>query len=466
MSKKKTKGEVFTPDSVVKFILNKTYNPTNMDYVLEPGCGDGAFLISILEMLIKCFCDNFEIINEKLPKIYGVEIDEQNYSKVIENVEIFLSKFPKIKSRPTIILGDALLDLPSDIKWDYICGNPPYVRIHNLDPQYLKHLQKKYHYLETGMVDLYYAFFELHKNLSPDGVLCFITPNSYLYNSSGESLFSDLYSNRKIQEIYDFGSEKMFIDASTYTCITILRPNSDNIKIKKINKDFEIQDTSIFDYGKNEMKFTSLIQKSKENSKKFKDVYKLKTGFATLMDNFFVITEFEDLGDTIVFQKNGVQYEIEKTITKLCVKASKYEGDFHRVLFPYVNQNEKNIPMTEEFLSENFPLAYIYFNDYRVKLLQRDKGKIEKTKWFLWGRTQGINNTNGKKIIVSPMFLNSPFKFVDEDVLVYSGYYIISNTLPDSFLNQSLLDTLKQISKPMAQGWYGLQKKILDDLNI
>ena len=111
-------------------------------------------------------------------------------------------------------------------------------------------------------------------------------------------------------------------------------------------------------------------------------------------------------------------------------------------------------------------MGYEYLKNNKKILLSRDKGKIDEKKWFLWGRTQCINNNEGPKIIISPMFSNSPFLYVNEDVLVYSGYFIISETFDEIFKSHEFIENLKNISKPMANGWKSLQKKIIDEVFI
>ena len=460
-------GEVFTPKEIIKFILDKTFNPIEMDYILEPGCGDGRFIVAIMERIIERLNGDCELINNKISKIYGIELDHKNYLDTQKNIEFFLSNYSFIQSRPNILNEDALMsDVHNDIEWSYIVGNPPYIRIHNLDADYLATLQKKYAYLRSGMVDLYYAFFELHKNLKNDGVLCFITPSSYLYNKSGELLFSDLYSQKLLNNIVDFTSEKMFENASTYTCITTINKNSQELVYQKSDENFNVNYEQIIEFESENTNFIDLIQIGGERLSVFKDKYRVKTGFATLSDKIFVITNFSDNGETITFVKNKREYTIEKNITKKCIKASKHNGDYHRVIFPYRNVNGVNLPMTEEELREDYPLVFNYMNDYKVELLKRDKGKIEQDKWFLWGRTQGINNTCGSKVIISPIYFTNPFFYVDEDVLVYSGYYIITERFDEIFTDTDFINSLNFVSKPMAHGWKSLQKKILDNVYL
>jgi adenine-specific DNA-methyltransferase len=467
MSKKKNNGEVFTPQNIIDYMLNLTYKPEKMDYVLEPGCGDGRFILSILKKLIEFYGDDFEKINSKISKIYGLELDKDNFNKSKENVENFLKNYKRITERPKIFNCDALLnDVINSIKFCYIIGNPPYIRIHNLKDEYKEILKKEYEFLRNGMVDLYYGFFELYKKcLKDDGVLCYITPNSFLYNNSAECLVQTMFSDRTIKTILDFKSEKMFENASTYTAITVIEKGEKQFNYSILDQNFKESNNISIDYNNTNFNFLKELQVGK-SGKTFSELFKVKTGIATLADKIFVINEYETNDGLITFTKNKVNYTIEESLTKKSVKASKFNGSFGRVIFPYKKIGSKNVPITEDELRQNYPLGYDYLFANKVNLLKRDKGKTDEKKWFLWGRTQGINNADGKKIIISPLFIDSPFKFIDEEVVVYSGYYILSETQNEILKSENFISSLKKISKSIGAGWFSLQKKILENVII
>ena len=99
MEKHKTLGQVFTPNWIIAEILDLVgyNNECILDkYILEPSSGDGAFLIEIVNRYINiCIDKKVELheIKERLEKyIYGVELDEVEYTKSIQNLNRFVSQ--------------------------------------------------------------------------------------------------------------------------------------------------------------------------------------------------------------------------------------------------------------------------------------------------------------------------------------------------------------------------------------
>ena len=82
-------------------------------------------------------------------------------------------------------------------------------------------------------------------------------------------------------------------------------------------------------------------------------------------------------------------------------------------------------PLTEDKLKKSFPKAYAYLSSLWDELTTRDMDK--NTDWFLFGRSQGIQNSCFKKVVFKHVIDKGLPKIVphilDEDVIVYSGMY-------------------------------------------
>lgn len=382
---------------------------------------------------------------------FGIEKDEKIYKKAISRLNGILEeyKIPKIEWK-NLINGDTLTEWEKHKeKYDYVVGNPPFVRIHNI-PEGYRDIVKSFQFSD-GMADLYVIFYEIGINmLGENGKLGFISPNTFIRNTSQQKFRDFLIKNEYIAAIYDFGASKIFPDADTYTCICLISKEKEkkNIKYKEYNMYLPVSENVIdFEYLKenmakrpwnfgsdDDMKFLKEIN---SRPKKVSDIVTVQNGIVTNRDYIYIIQAYTDKeltkpyagkGETVYFKdKSGKVHEIESAILRRCVKASRYEGktDNTYIIFPYAEA-----PISEDRLKKEFPKTYAYLDSYRDELAKRDMDK--NTDWFLFGRSQGIQNSGLKKIVFKHIIDKNkpqikPF-ILDEDVVVYSGRYITAKT--------------------------------------
>ena len=111
----KARGAFFTPLEVSRFIANWAIRSTS-DRVLEPSCGDAAFLLPSAERL-----EALGVSRDTIPfSLSGVEI--HSASIVEAQARLSANGF-----RATITEGD-FFDLDPKPLYDAVIGNPPYVR--------------------------------------------------------------------------------------------------------------------------------------------------------------------------------------------------------------------------------------------------------------------------------------------------------------------------------------------------
>ena len=360
MSKHKTLGQVFTPKWIVDEILNLVgYNGAAIldKYILEPASGNGVFLVEIVKRYISACLDNDietrEIIERLEKYVYAVEIDPIEHKKSIqilndlvkENLDIQKNINWKIYNQSTLDFYRNYLNY-----FDFVVGNPPYIRIHNLDLNTRETLKQDFLFSE-GTIDIYLSFFEMGiKMLKSNGCLGYITPNSYLHNSS-YGLFRDyLKKEKRIKTLIDFKANKLFNGFSTYTAITIIHKNySDNFFEYKelINNKIEFVNKVRFDsLNKKDWSFTNteneffLADLEKGNNSTIKDFFDVQYGFATRRDKIFV-GKCQNYNEDLVYFNGRL---VEKDILKKVVKGSKFKGNIdenEKILFPYELENKK-----------------------------------------------------------------------------------------------------------------------------
>lgn len=461
MESRKEKGQYMTPEKIVVMILDDigyAGDEVLTKKIMEPSFGDGAFLSEIVKRIIKegrkQSLSKEEISDIIQNNVFGIEKDEKIYKKAIGRLNGILEeyKIPKIEWK-NLINGDTLTEWEKHKeKYDYVVGNPPFVRIHNI-PEGYRDIVKSFQFSD-GMADLYVIFYEIGINmLGENGKLGFISPNTFIRNASQQRFRDFLINNKYISAIYDFGASKIFPDADTYTCICLIDKEKEkkNIKYKEYSMYLTVSENVIdFEYLKDNMTGHSwnfgsdddmkFLKEIKSRPKKVSDIVTVQNGIVTNRDYIYIIQAYTDKeltkpyagkGEVAYFKdKAGKVHEIESSILRRCVKASKYEGktDNTYIIFPYAKA-----PISECRLKKEFPKTYAYLYSYRDELAKRDIDK--NTDWFLFGRSQGIQNSGLKKIVFKHIIDKNKPKIepfmLDEGVVVYSGRYITAETEED-----------------------------------
>lgn len=441
MQKSKHLGQVYTPEWIVREILDGlSYQGQSIlkKTILEPACGQGAFLVEIVYRYIQAAHSasytNAAIIADLETYIYGIEIDDIAHQKCIDNLNNLCESLLDMKPTRWRIFHQDTLTVYQDYLgfFDYIAGNPPYIRIHNL-PEQIRGIIKKQFRFTKGTTDLYLVFFEMaFQMIKPTGKLGYITPNSFLYNSSYNEFRTYLNAERHLNSITDFKSYKVFNGFSTYTAISLF-------DFSRLYNEFEYnlfidqQIKSVNQIKLDDLEASKWVLFSDENDQFIKNLFSNKSveleclfniqyGFATLRDRIF-ISDCTDIDDTYC-EFNG--YKIEKAILNKIVKGSKYRGeekDIEWIIFPYKFQDGRYVIYTEEELCKEFPLAYSYLLHNKTELLSRDRDK--NSEWYAFGRSQGIQTSHNEKIVISTLMKDRiQFYYLPKDVFVYSGLFI------------------------------------------
>ena len=130
-----------------------------------------------------------------------------------------------LKTLEDLVLG---LVLKHDLSYDFVVGNPPYVRIQNLPQRQRDYWSSLYSWAE-GNYDIYVPFIE--RPLGTDrpwlvegGHLGYVVSNSFLVTGAGETLRTHLPASSKVESIIDFKAVRfadgnLFRGAMTYTCV-------------------------------------------------------------------------------------------------------------------------------------------------------------------------------------------------------------------------------------------------------
>ena len=313
--KEKNYGQIYTPTYIVESILKRIgfWADTNSIQILEkhiidPSCGDGAFLQSIVKEILKVL-KQYNIDESEYPKyfsyVHGWELDAEEIQKCRENLIKITPYAKSVQLENVNSLTKKLTEFDEKL-FDFIVGNPPYIKVENLD-DISRVLLKKYQLSE----DMYLAFIELSlSNLKTNGKLGFITP--LWWKRSDNAI--DFILNHKLIDIYEYGYS-IFKKAAIITASFIIENDK---SVKPSNTIVEWRTYSTIDnYNTVKNGFLSkIVIDNKENIQKISK-YKLKdicksihsiAGFTTSFDKYFTIyrNKMKIDGDYCIFAKDNV----------------------------------------------------------------------------------------------------------------------------------------------------------------
>lgn len=507
---KKSKGIYYTPKFIVDYILNKTLKEHDIlsnpcPKILDISCGCGNFLLEAYDILYEMFeCYRHELKIENIHKhiiencIYGVDIDK-NAVDILNNSlrnkdidsEVLKTNIYCFDSLNKNNLGQDVINLFWENKFDYIIGNPPYIGHKSLGKEYKNFLLKEYSEVYRDKSDIYYCFYKrVIDLLSEDGIVSIITPRYFLESISGKNLRNYILNNTYINEIIDFNGSNIFKNISIASCIITLSKKciTYNIDVHKLkNSKLKLNYLDSLEYYLNDDNFYNIKIKQSDlnedwiiSNKENLDIYnKLESyGQYRLKD---ICISFQGIitgcDKAFIIDKRDIDENIEeKKLLKNWVKnkqIKKYKLDENKKLLIYSND------IVDE---EEYPKSINYISNYKEKLLNRRECRKNIRKWYelQWGREKSLFER--KKIMYPYKAKENRFaidyknSFCSADV--YSFY--IKEEYENEFsyeyivglLNSSIYDTyFKTFAKKMTSDLYDyypnkvMEIKIFKDRN-
>lgn len=452
----KNDGQVFTPEYIVADMLDFCgYHGQGIlnKHVIDNSCGDGAFLRSILRRYIEAareapFTD-IEIKHQIEKYIHGIDTDSAACDACIRKLSDIAAEYGLPAIAWDIHNESSLSVHRYDGEMDYVIGNPPYVRVHNLNETYDE--VKQFSFAKGGMTDLYLVFYELgFRMLAPKGTLCYITPSSWLSSVAGHNLRNHIRIRRNLEAVIDLGHFQPF-NATAYTLIACFKNNLRNetfdyyvfegkTRRKKYKETLSFKDIDI------DGKFylaspDTLDELRKIKGNKHPDIVCVKNGFATLADKVFI---------------GSVP---QTSITIPVIKAST--GKWYDCLYPYDTEGH---PIPKEALFSD-PVIREYFERHKAELL---KGSPEDRDWIHFGRTQALKDVFKDKYSINTLILNTDsikFHKVPAGSGVYSGLYILTEADEESLsavlMSQDFINYVAALKNYKSGGYYTFNSKDL-----
>ena len=161
--------------------------------VLDLGCGNGVFLQAAGGILKARYPGQFSEPDAIASALTGVEINPIAGA----NARKRMSRcFGEPTAEWDIRICDAL-ELGEDTKYDFIIGNPPWIRLHHLDAATRSSLRSRF-ITAKGAFDICYLFIEKALRLLPEGgQLAFLVPRGIEFQPAAATLRTLLSSTGK-----------------------------------------------------------------------------------------------------------------------------------------------------------------------------------------------------------------------------------------------------------------------------
>ena len=229
------RGAIFTRSEVVDFILDLAGytedQPLHEKRLLEPSFGGGDFLLPIIQRLLSAWRaarPNGTAVDDLGDAIRAVELHHDTFRSTYAAVVALLKREGLSANAATALAdrwlsqGDFLL-APLEGQFDFVVGNPPYVRPELIPAPLLAEYRSRYQTM-YDRADIYIPFIERSLTaLSAGGNLGFICADRWMKNRYGGPLRSLVAERFHLKVYVDMVDTPAFhSDVIAYPAITII----------------------------------------------------------------------------------------------------------------------------------------------------------------------------------------------------------------------------------------------------
>ena len=374
----------------------------------------------------------------------------------------------------------------ADCGFDCVVGNPPYVRIQNLDSAFVEYL-KAFFRTATGKFDLYVPFLERGVDLlGKDGHLGMIVPNKLLTADYGTAFRNYAASHRLVRQIVDFDCEQVFPGASTYCCLLFLsREANDVVTVGRGTVEPPIARESVRVPSEKLGAATWSVKPGRvptaAQGEPLKSVCRaIFQGLITGADRLLIGRREGDrirLGDDFV--------EFDSRIFRPVLKGSdvrRYALRFseHYVLYPYCESEGRTELMSEAQIAASHADAFRYLERHRMELERRGSPSMVYPAWYALWCPRSLARFQSPKIVTQVLASRASFALDRMGTYTFvgggnAGVYGILPAFTEedrlrvllAVLNSRTFDTqLQSRSSHFRGGYFSYARRFIESVTI
>lgn len=457
MQEKKANGVYYTPEKLADYLVKYIYDRYNFNEeidILEPSCGDGVFLKSLLKYTKTK--KNYKI------NIHIIEKDNDELSKAIK----LFKKNDSNNKTLSYYCGD-YLDYSRNInkRYNLVIGNPPYIKRNLLNKNQIdisNNILKESEIEKTTVMNIWIPFLiSAVQSLKEKGILCFVLPAELLQVEYSKEVRS--YLNRIFNkiEIFKF-SELIFknIEQDVIVLIGIKGYESEKVIFHKLdnleglNKSHQVyihkktnNKWSEYYLTHSELKIVDSIRKEL-NIATINDICRSKVGIVTGANEYFILNN-----------KNAKKYNLKKYLIPIIKKSSYLTKSLivkHEDLSEIIDSNKDCMLLflkSDSVIRKNTKI-YKY-----IKKGEQEKinNKYKCSKRIKWYSIPSVDTSDGmffKRIHITPKIVVNKANVLVTDtayrIYMNQGYNI--DSLVFSFYNSLTLLFVELLGRSYGGG--------------
>ena len=393
-------GEVFTRPEVVAYMLDGVRHCGKFRSlvglrVLEPSCGDGAFVLPLIEAWLSEKPDFASADADSF--LRACDISSGNIKKLREAVRGRLMAAGCARARANALLsqwlvcGDFLLQEFKE-RFDIVIGNPPYIRFDDISAA----KQKEYRALFSSFAercDIYVPFFEKSLALLSDkGVFSFICTNRFTKSSYGKQLRRLIADKYHVALYLNMEHTQPFVEeVSAYPAIYIIDLNRNRVTYSATIDDAGIPTLNRVRIGKPKSELSVFKQWYKGDSPWISTNCRERETADKIARTFPTITksaEGTEIGIGVASGADDIYINAQRitSIEHSCLLPLVASEDIHDgciswderyLLNPYDDDDD-----TQMRDLARYPLAAAYFDSHAPKLKARYCARKHPRDWY------------------------------------------------------------------------------------
>jgi hypothetical protein len=231
-------GSVYTPQYIARFFArylkeHRTPHSFRRLRTIDPACGSGMFLRTLLEMQCDPADDGFSAngVKEAFARTTGLDIDPNACQATKLSLAllhlVLAGEFPRSLGIEAIEAIQYLQDRPDEL-FDVVIANPPFVKWDGLSDAMRERISGYMRNQGLGKQDMYLAFLKAAiEHLAPGGLMCFVLPHSFLLSASAARIRREIASTCAIRVIADLSEIPVFEGMGAYVILLIAERTPD-----------------------------------------------------------------------------------------------------------------------------------------------------------------------------------------------------------------------------------------------